>query len=399
MSNSTLSEPAVSGASMSGVPMPGLLPRRSLGGDLLIRIRQNIGLVTAIGLFCVVYLFYHFAHPKGFSSAVFVQNADEVFTLAMVAMAQTLPVLAAGLDLSVGAVMTMVGCIASYLLSGAAEGTPIEFTLGGAHHVLAVLPGGIAGIMTGMLICLIAGTFAGFLNGCVVVYGRIQPIIATLATGAIYIGIALFLRPTPGGKIDDDLNWALTNSLQDFASTIHIFDDGNAAWFAPFGAIPVPFVLIVAIALLVWVPFRRSVTGRGVYAIGSAEGAAYMSGLRIDRAKLAAFTLAGFFAGCGGLFLAIQTSSGNADIPQAGTYTLNSIAAVVIGGTSLLGGTGSAIGSIFGALILRVISFFFRIFDIAPLLQPLFEGIILLAAVSIGALRVLRVKNTLELFR
>src|SRR4029077_7435578 len=247
-----------------------------------------------------------FAHPKGFSSAVFVQNADEVFTLAMVAMAQTLAVRAAVIDLSVGAVMAMVGCIASYLLSGAAEGTLIEFTLGGAHHVLAVLPGGIAGIMTGMLICLIAGTFAGFLNGCVVVYGRIQPIIATLATGAIYIGIALFLRPTPGGKIDDDLNWALTNSLQDFASPIHIFDDGNAAWFAPFGTIPVPFVLIVAIALLVWVPFRRSVTGRGVYAIGSAEGAAYMSGLRIDRAKLAAFTLAGFFAGCGGLFLAIQ---------------------------------------------------------------------------------------------
>ena len=110
-----------------------------------------------------------------------------------------------------------------------------------------------------------------------------------------------------------------------------------------------------------------------------------MSGLPIERAKLAAFTLAGLFAGIGGLFLAIQTSSGNADIPQAGAYTLNSIAAVVIGGTSLLGGTGGAIGSIFGALVLRVISFNFRIFDIAPLLQPLFEGMILLAAVSLGA--------------
>ena len=124
-----------------------------------------------------------------------------------------------------------------------------------------------------------------------------------------------------------------------------------------------------------------------------------MSGLDVNRARIAAFALGGFFAGCGGLFLAIQTSSGNAGIPQAGAYTLNSIASVVIGGTSLLGGAGSAIGSIFGAMILRVISFFFRIFDIAPLLQPLFEGLILLVAVSIGALRVLRVKNTLELFR
>jgi ribose transport system permease protein len=250
-----------------------------------------------------------------------------------------------------------------------------------------------------MAACVAIGALAGFLNGCVVVYGRIQPIIATLATGAVYIGVALFLRPTPGGKIDEDLNWALTNSLGDFASTVHIFDDGAAGWFAPFAWIPVPFVLLVLIALFVWVPFRRSVMGRAVYAVGSAEGAAYMSGLPIERAKIAAFTLAGFFAGCGGLFLAIQTSSGNADIPQAGAYTLNSIASVVIGGTSLLGGTGSAIGSLFGAMILRVISFFFRIFDIAPLLQPLFEGLILLAAVSIAALGVLRVRNTLELFR
>lgn len=84
---------------------------------------------------------------------------------------------------------------------------------------------------------------------------------------------------------------------------------------------------------------------------------------------------------------------------RAGAYTLNSIAAVVIGGTSLLGGSGSALGSLFGALVLRVISFYFRILDVAPLLQPLVEGIVLLAAVSFGALRVLRIKNTLELFR
>jgi ribose transport system permease protein len=370
-----------------------------MSSNLAIRLRQNFALVTAIVLFCVVYLFYHLSHPKGFSSAVLVQNSDEVFTLAMVAMAQTVPVLMAGLDLSVGALMTLVGCFASYLLSGSPDGLALAFDVGSLHLSFGSLPGGMTGLFLGMVICVAIGTLGGFLNGCVVVYGRIQPIIATLATGAIYIGVALFLRPQPGGKIDEDLNWAITNSLGDFASTVHIFNDGAAPWFAPFAWIPTPFVLLALIALIVWVPFRRSLTGRAIYAVGSAEGAAYMSGLPINRAKIAAFTLGGFFAGCGGLFLAIQTSSGNADLPQAGTYTLNSIAAVVIGGTSLLGGTGSAIGSIFGALILRVISFFFRIFDIAPLLQPLFEGIILLAAVSIGALRVLRIKNTLELFR
>jgi len=101
--------------------------------DLAIRLRQNIGFVTAIVLFCVFYLLYHLAHPKGFSSAVLVQNSDEIFALAMLAMAQTVPVLTSGLDLSVGAIMTMVGCFASYLLVGTAGGTPLHLEIFGLH--------------------------------------------------------------------------------------------------------------------------------------------------------------------------------------------------------------------------------------------------------------------------
>jgi ribose transport system permease protein len=346
------------------------------GGDLSLRLKQNMGLLGSIILFAVLYLLYSLAHPKGFTSQVLVQNADEAFSLALLAMAQTLPVLAGGLDLSVGAVMTMVNCLASVLVIG----SPLQ----------------IAG---GIVLCLAAGAAFGFGNGIIVVYGRIQPIIATLATAAIALGIALFLRPKPGGKVDEDLSWALTNSLGDFADTYGIFDGGKAAWFQPIAWLPMAAILLVLIIAIVWLPLRRTVTGRTIYAIGSAEGAAFMSGLPIVRAKLVAFTLAGLLAGIGGLFLAIETSSGNADLPQAGAYTLNSIAAVVIGGTSLLGGSGSAVGSVMGALVLRVISFNFRVFDVPPLVQPLVEGLVLLAAVSLAALPVLRVKNMLELFR
>ena len=345
-------------------------------GDLVLWLKQNPGLAGSVVLFAVLYVLYNLAHPKGFSSQVLVQNADEAFSLALLAMAQTLPVLAGGLDLSVGAVMTMVNCLASVLVIG----SPLEITLG-------------------IVLCLAAGAAFGLGNGIIVVYGRIQPIIATLATAAIALGIALFLRPKPGGKVDEDLSWALTNTLGDFADTYGLFDGGKAAWFEPFAWLPVAAILLLAIIAIVWLPLRRTVTGRTIYAIGSAEGAAFMSGLPIVRAKLAAFTLAGFLAGIGGLFLAIETSSGNADLPQAGAYTLNSIAAVVIGGTSLLGGSGSAIGSVMGALVLRVISFNFRVFDVPPLVQPLVEGLVLLAAVSLAALPVLRVKNMLELFR
>ena len=335
---------------------------------------RNAGLVLAIVLFALFYGVYNAMHPKGFSAAVLIQNCNESLALVMVAMAQTVPVLAGGLDLSVGAVMTLVNCLASHLLSGSA-----------------------GAILGGTVVCLAAGALCGFVNGCIVVYGRLQPIIATLATGAVYLGIALYLRPTPGGEIDQDLAWALTNDLYELASTYGWFEGGDAPWFQPIAWIPVPLIITVLVVVLVWLPFRATVTGRNVYAVGSSEAAAFMSGLAIDRARIAAFTLAGFFAGVGGLYLAIQTSSGNADVPQASSYTLNSIAAVVIGGTSLMGGSGGALGSLIGALVIRAISFNFRIFDVPPLLQPLFEGLVLLAAVSLGAGRVFRVRNRLQL--
>jgi ribose transport system permease protein len=339
-------------------------------------VSQNRGFAGALFLFLALYLAYHMLHMRGFSTAVFVQNSNEVVAIAFVAMAQTVPVLMRGLDLSVGAVMTLSACVASALLTGS----------------------GLA-IGLGMLATLAVGTGFGLMNGLIVVYGRIQPIIATLATGAIAIGLALLIRPQPGGKVDGDLSWALTNTIRDMAETYDFADSGNAAWLQPIANVPVPLILLFGVAVLVWVPFKRSITGRTVYAIGSAEGAAYVSGLPINRAKLAAFTLAGFFASCAGLYLAIQTSTGNADMVQAGTYTLNSIAAVVLGGTALAGGIGGAIASLVGALILRVISFYFRILDIDPLLQPLIEGLVLLVAVSAGAWRTFAVKNRLELFR
>jgi len=339
-------------------------------------IRHNRGFAGALAMFALLYITYNSLHPRGFSTAVLVQNANESVAIGFVAMAQTVPVLMGGLDLSVGAVMTLTSCVASALESG----TPLQ-------------------IAFGIFATLAAGTLFGLMNGVIVVYGRIQPIIATLATGAIAIGLALLIRPMPGGDVDGDLGWALTNTIWDFADTYGLAQGGNAPWLQPFINIPVPLILLFGIALAVWLPFKRTITGRSIYAVGSAEGAAYMSGLPINRAKIAAFTLAGFFASCAGLYLAIQTSSGNADAVQAGAYTLNSIAAVVLGGTSLAGGTGGVIASLVGALILRVISFYFRILDIDPLLQPLIEGLVLLGAVSLGAFRTLRVTNRLDLFR
>jgi len=224
----------------------------------------------------------------------------------------------------------------------------------------------------------VAGLACGALNGALVIYGRLQPIVATLATGAIYFGLALWLRPVPGGDVNSDLADMLTDQLP--------------------GGIPAVLAVLAAVVLLVWIPFRRSLLGRTAYAIGSSEQAAFMSGLPLGRAKFLAYALSGLLASIGGLMLTFLTYSGEASAMIGGTYTLNSIAAVVLGGVSLFGGAGSAIGAIFGALVLRTIGDLLFVFDFDPLWQPLFQGVILLAAVSLGSFRLLRMRNRLDLF-
>ncbi len=149
--------------------------------------------------------------------------------------------------------------------------------------------------------------------------------------------------------------------------------------------VPASLVVLLVVVLVIWVPFSRSVLGRAAYAVGSSEMAAYMSGVPIRRGKFVAYALAGLLAAIGGLFLTFFTYTGEAAYASGNAYTLFSIAAVVLGGVSLFGGKGSAIGAIFGALAFRTIGDLLFVFDFDPLWQPLFQGVVLLIAVSLGA--------------
>jgi ribose transport system permease protein len=316
---------------------------------------EHKGTIAAFLTALAFFTLYVANHPVGLTAAVATTAANKGVLLALVAMAQTLPVLTAGLDLSVGMVFVLANCLASTLVYG----TPIETAVG----VVAVL-------LTGLL--------CGLLNGVIIVYGRLQPIITTLATGAVYYGVALILRPVPGGDVNSALADALTGQLP--------------------GGIPASLIVILAVVVFIWLPYRRSVLGRAAYAVGSSETAAFMSGVPIDKAKILAYMLSGLLAAIAGLMLTFITYSGEASSAIGGTYTLNSIAAVVIGGTSLFGGSGSAVGSIFGAFVLRTIGDLLFVFDLEPFWQPLVQGIILLAAVSLGAFRLLRMRNRLDVF-
>jgi ribose transport system permease protein len=324
--------------------------------DVRYWLASHRGPMLAAALFVAMFALFVTEHPAGPSADVINTAANKGVLLAFVAMAQTIPVLTSGLDLSVGSVFVMTNCLASTLIAG----TPLQVALGVA-------------------LVLVIGVVCGALNGLVVVVGRLQPIIATLATGAIYQGIALWLRPAPGGEVNEDFADFMTSSLGD--------------------VVPCSIAVLVAAVVVIWIPYRRSVLGRAAYAVGSSQQAAYMSGVPVARAKFFAYMLAGLFAAIAGLLLTCLTYSGEANAVLGGSYTLSSIAAVVVGGTSLYGGSGGAISSIFGAFVLRTIGDLLFVFDMDPLSQPLFLGVVLLVSVSLGSFRLLRLKKRVDLYR
>ncbi|NUS68614.1 MAG: ABC transporter permease [Ensifer adhaerens] len=323
--------------------------------DWRYRLTEHRGTLAAVAIFVVMFIIYTANHPAGFTANVIQTAANKGVLLAFVAMAQTMVVITAGIDLSVGMIFLLTNCLASWLVVG----SPLETAFG-------------------VVVVLSVGAICGAINGAIVIYGRLQPIVATIATGAIYFGLALLLRPFPGGSVNEGLADALTGRI--------------------FGVVPASLVALAAVIVLIWVPFSRSVYGRAAYAVGSSETAAYMSGMPIRRGKMLAYTLAGLVAALGGLFLTFFTYTGDAALASGNAYTLFSIAAVVLGGVSLFGGKGSAIGAVFGALAFRTIGDLLFVFDLDPLWQPLFQGLILLAAISLGALALFRVRNRLEWF-
>lgn len=308
-----------------------------------------------IAIAVLIFLFSYFIsiHPRGLTLGVVTAWSNQGTALALLAIGQTIVVMSRGIDLSIGPILALCNCVASHLVSG----SPAE-------------------IAFGVIVVMIVGTLCGVLNGLVVVVGRLQAIIATLATGAVFSGFALIVRPIPGGTIDAAFADAMTWTLADM--------------------LPVAF-LIIAGGVLIWHPIRKTRLGRTIVAAGSLENAAYSSGLPVRRAKILAYAMSGFFASLGGLYIGFQTLSGDPTIGLS--YTLNSIAAVVIGGTALTGGAGFVIGSVAGALILRTIGSLIFFNGIDPLAQPFFEGIVLLLAVAFGSLRLLRINHRLEVFK
>ncbi|MQY40217.1 HTH-type transcriptional repressor PurR [Streptomyces sp. RB17] len=260
---------------------------------------------------------------------------------AILAFGVTFVIVSAGIDLSVGSVAALSGTVLAW--SATQHGVPV---------VLAVL------------LSLATGVVAGLVNGFLIAYGKLPPFIATLAMLSVGRGLALVI--SQGSPI------AFPNSVSHLGDTLG-------------GWLPVPVLVMVVMGLIATLVLNRTYIGRSMYAIGGNEEAARLSGLRVSKQKLAIYALSGLFAAIAGIVLASRLSSAQ---PQAANgYELDAIAAVVIGGASLAGGTGKASGTLIGALILAVLRNGLNLLSVSAFWQQVVIGVVIALAVLLDTVR------------
>ena len=265
-----------------------------------------------------------------------------------ISVGMTLIVLTAGIDLSVGSVLSLCGAITDCLLKNVIKLPGLDLFIG-----FTLLGSLLAGI--------IAGGALGLFNGFVITKFKVPPFVSTLAMLTIARGLTML--------------WTQGHPISNLGASFSMIGTG---WLL---GIPVPVWIAGVVVLLAIFITRQTRLGRYIYAIGGNENAAILSGISINKVKLIVYGIAGALAAVGGIMVTSRLDSAQ---PNAGTgYELDAIAAVVIGGTSLSGGKGSIGGTVMGAVIIGVLNNGLVLLNVSPFWQQVVKGAVILIAVII----------------
>ena len=268
----------------------------------------------------------------------------------VLALGVTFVIITAGIDLSIGTVMTLSAVMTGVFITNFGLPTPI---------------GILAGLGTGLL--------AGFINGIIISKMKIQPFIVTLGMMYIAKGLALIIS---------GLKPIYFNGAPDFRAMVMSSVVGSVV---PGIDVPNAVLIMFGAAIIGSLILTRTVLGRYTFALGSNEEATRLSGVNVDRWKTAVYALCGRFAGLGGVLIAARLNSAQPALGQG--YELDAIAAVVIGGTSLAGGEGTIIGTIIGAFVMSVLTNGLRILSVPQEWQTVVTGAIIIVAVYLDIIR------------
>ncbi len=269
-------------------------------------------------------------------------NQTRLFAeMALLALPMTLIIISGGIDLSVGSMLAVSAVVLGF-----------SWQLLGLPLPLAIFA------------CLLVGTVCGLINGFLIAYVRVPPLVTTLATLAIYRGLSFGISQA--------------RSARGFPEEFAFWGQGQI------GPLPTQFVILIFLTILAHLLLSRSVFGRWVYAIGNNETAARFSGVPIERVKLALHTFSGFMAGLAGFIFTSRVTTTRADVATG--IELDVIAAVVLGGTSIFGGSGSIIGTVLGLLIITLLRNGLLLIGVRGDATFVVIGIVLILAVLINNL-------------
>jgi ribose transport system permease protein len=269
------------------------------------------------------------------------RNIWNVLTFAavvsVIAVGQFLVVVTAGIDLSVGSIAALTTVVAAVLMK-------------------AGYPAGAASIFG-----LVVAAICGAINGALVVRANITPFVATLAMMTIARGSSYMVQE---------------------GSLISITNDKFIGWFAGnVGPVPTPVIIFLLVTLVAEYVMRNTIFGRRLYAIGGNREASRLSGIPVAKCIFSVYLLSGLLSGLAGLILAAQLTQGSSLLAQG--YELDSIAAVVVGGAALAGGTGNPIGAVTGGLIIGVLGNIMNLLQLSSEPQMVVKGILIIIAVML----------------
>ncbi|MCG3760375.1 ribose ABC transporter permease [Vibrio cincinnatiensis] len=290
-------------------------------------------------LFLVVVV--SFLNPNFFTVDNILNILRQTSVNAIIAVGMTLVILTAGIDLSVGSILALCGAFAASLIA-------LEVP------VFVAVP-----------TALLAGAILGGISGIIIAKGKVQAFIATLVTMTLLRGVTMVY--TDGRPI--------STGFTDTADAFAWFGTGYAL------GIPVPVWMMVIVFAAAWYLLNHTRFGRYVYAMGGNESAARLSGINVDRVKIGVYAICGLLSALAGIIVTSRLSSAQ---PTAGMgYELDAIAAVVLGGTSLMGGKGRIMGTLIGALIIGFLNNALNLLDVTSYYQMIAKAVVILLAVLV----------------
>jgi ribose transport system permease protein len=314
--------------------------------DLQRFLRRNPYLFTLL-LFVVLLIVNRLLQENLFESRVLSGNFRTFLPLLILAVGQTFVVIGGGIDLSVGSIVSMTAAILVTNLVPESD---------------------FAGFAWVVALASLAGMAAGLLNGICVAILRLQPIVTTYATSFIFGGIALWVLPRPGGAMPKEISQFYRREL-------------------PLG-LPIGVYVILALLLLWWL-LRSTRYGRYLFAVGGQAEAAYATGVPVTWVRISTYILSGLLAALAAVALTLGTSSGD---PRIGSQmTLDSVVAVVLGGTRLSGGQGGIAGTILGVMVLSLVRNIISFANVPNWWQTLVDALIIVVALAApGIVRLIR---------